>query len=256
MSARRAKTWLAAIALGAINLPANGAVIQTSLPLSSSWPGTPSLVTYAVPNQPQTAASIVPENFFGTRAVTMTIQPTSTFNLGHAVITGSGGAQAYSLHIYNISGGANLPGNYKPSTDGPPPPGVDLLTGPTFTYNGSPSDQFIVFNFDSADQPTLQAGQLYAFEIWPVNNYASSGMFWIRGGGGISTYAPGRAYETNSGNGNTLPFNAPTNFRTPLAGSDRDAVLGLYAPNAIPEPASATVLAAAGIGLLARRRRA
>lgn len=231
-------------------------VTTTSVLMQNTWPGAPSIITYTNPNQPAVSSSRVPEVTTNTRLVSQTFQATSNMTLGHvAITTVGGGGDSYSIHLYDLSGGANLPGNYKPSTDGPNP-GTDLIGGPVFAYNGTPVDNILVFNLDASSQAPLIAGHLYAFEIWPSGPLSGSSDFqWIRGGGAISTYAPGRGYETTTGNGNTTPTYASTNFRTPLAGSDRDLTLAVYAPGTVPEPATLSVLGMAGAALLCRRGR-
>jgi hypothetical protein len=226
-----------------------GVVVSNGGTVGATWPGSPAIMTYAAPNTPADA-NRVPENFDNGRVVSQTFTANTTMTLtGITISTVGAGSPTVPLtvHLFDIVNPNSLPGSYNLATDA----GPDLFgggAGLSFFPLGSGGDIFHQFAFDNVgtnDRVTLQAGRLYAFEIWGVAGQTGL-LNWIRGAGGISTYTGGDGYTATGGAG--------SNLRTQLAGGSRDAVLAVYA-TPVPEPTSLGLVALGTCAALVARRR-
>ena len=107
----------------------------------------------------------------------------------------------------------------------------DSVTWAQFTQQGATAGVLDIA-FSGADSVPILAGQQYVFEI--VSDTNPSGMIWFRGGAS-PVYTGGQAFRQ----------------RNPLNGALRDFAMAV----SVPEPTSLVAIGAAGLGLLARRRK-
>ena len=169
-------------------------VITNTAPGATSWPGNPVLSTVS---NPASQATVV-ESFNGGGGNTNLGQ---TFTIGGSDLTlqtidlyagagtGTGAGTNIVLHLFDL--GSQTAPNPSPYTAG-----ADLFnSGNGLSISYAPQATGILeFDFTGADQVTLHAGHMYAFELDGVLN--STPVFWSRG---VSdTYAGGAAYRNRS----------------------------------------------------------
>ncbi len=190
-------------------------VVQNVSPGATSWPGSPIISSVANP-----ASDTVPEGFNGVGGNT-NLSETFTITTTNIVLQtidiyvsglgqGTGPGTNVTLNLYDL-GSQTAPD--------PSPYTADIVgnnlfgsgAGLSITYSSQP-DGVLEFDFTGADQVTLQAGHMYAFELTGVIN--TQPIDWYRG---VSdTYSGGAAYRNQSWiNGN----------------SARDFSLAIYATN-------------------------
>jgi glucuronoarabinoxylan endo-1,4-beta-xylanase len=170
-------------------------VIENVSPGATNWPGSPLLSTLSNPASQAT----VGESFNGgtgntNLSQTFTISGTTNYTLQTIDLyagtgSGTGAGTNVVLRLYDL--GAQTAPNPSPYTAG-----TDLFNsggGLSITYTTQVSG-VLQFNFTGADQATLQAGHMYAFEINGGIN--TTPIFWQRS---ISnTFAGGAAYRNRS----------------------------------------------------------
>lgn len=171
--------------------PAGVVVTQNAAPGATSWPGSPIIQTVVNP----AGEVAVSESFnavggctnyaqtFTVPATNFTLQAISIYAGGG---TGTGAGTNLTLRLFDL-------GTQSAPNPSPYSPGSDLFNsgnGLSITY--APQTAGVLrFDFTGADQLTLQAGRMYAFEINGVLN--SSPLLWQRT---ISdTYSGGAAYR-------------------------------------------------------------
>jgi hypothetical protein len=211
--------------------------------MTHSWPGpgTPQIATCSDPNHlpdANTGASKVPEKFASGRGISQsfTVPAGSSFILSQIVITGVGNATpslVFTMHLFDITGDPNYPASYTPGTSGPDP-NHDFFENCYFLSPVS-GERLITFTLTGNDRAVLEAGHMYAFEIWgPAGATDTEPFFWIRGGGSFgNTYPDGDGYECPY---DRTDVNIPTgpgpsdtrNFRSKLTGNSRDMVMAIY----------------------------
>jgi hypothetical protein len=166
--------------------------------------------------------------------ISQTFSPSSTIVLDKAYIEYSDAVvgEAIELRIQTVD---NINANAYTA-------GTNLLSSAaTYTFvagDASSSQRILEFDFTGVDEITLTGGQGYAFEVASVDDDNNTDFVWLRSSNQIS--APGKAYTDRD----------DINFSS---GERRDMSLAIVA---VPEPASIALLAAGGLCLLPRRRRA
>jgi hypothetical protein len=205
--------------------------------LGFSWIGTPTYVPAAgaVPSSFATA-----ENNYGSTggaggngALSQSFTLSSAGTLSTIQLVMSGAASTFDVELYDLGA---YPGSGYPATSASYTPGslTSLLqAGDSFSYSGVAAGANVVqLTFTGADASlTLNAGELYAFQIDPTS---SAGTVWFRGNLG----GPGQEYRMNQFTASNMGA---------LNGATRDASFALTLAPA-PEP---TTLALAGLGGLA-----
>jgi len=246
----------ACVALGMFTRGARADLIggtYSSTTTTSSWPGTPAYSTSLSGTSAQGLLS--PGTNATQEALAETFTPTSTFTLGAIAMEVSGGASSNNTIVANLFPLTSNPGissgsaAYNLSAEG----STDLLgggSGLSFAFPGFSGTDIITLNLSNGpttdDQPTLTAGTTYALEAWEPAGTTT--MFWFRssnadpGGQAFSSDDASLGVSRNTLNANGQAGGAPRTF-----------AMALY-PAAVPEPASLSILGAAGLGLLLRRR--
>lgn len=236
---KRVRTGLvAALAAGGMMVGlANAAISPSQLPIADVWPGTPAAVTTNTPNTDSTTGN----GGFASGGVTLTYTTgASPILLDSLAIVAAGGPGPVKLAIYpQPVGGTEADGFVNVSFS------TDLLTnnsfasgnaGLEFTFNGTADETILNLDLTGASEITLAPNTLYALDFTSVSN------FFVRRGG---------AFYTGGGNIYARSVTPDDGQRFDVAGARRDAPLALYA---VPEPASASILAFAAIGAFRRRR--
>jgi len=217
-------------------LPVQASVTETD-GLGTTWLGTPS---YLVAAGATAASFTTAEGNFGATggannhgALAQTFDLTSSGTLSTIQLVLSGAVANFNVELYDLgaypaSGYPNTSATYRPGSL------TDLLTtGLSFAYNGGGggSPEVAQLTFSGADAITLNAGELYAFQIDPTT---SASVNWVRGNLG----GPVEMYRMNQFSANNMGA---------LNGATRDGSFALaLAP--VPEPAS---MAFFGMGALA-----
>jgi hypothetical protein len=146
-----------------------------------------------------------------------------------------------NVHLFELvtdsTGAATLPGSYTLSTAGPSSAtAADLFDGGSgsgleLQFNGADEYKFVELNFTGSDQVQLQAGKMYAFEIW--GNALTGGPFnpqrlsSASTPGGSNPYAGGDSYEA----ANTALATARARPSSPAS---RDMLIAIY--EAVAQP--------------------
>lgn len=171
-----------------------GITVQQNLgPGATSWPGSPLISTTSTPN----SQSTVGESFSGATTSlgqTFTVPAGSNYTLETVYLyagsgTGTSGPAPVTVNLYDLGAvTAPNPNAY--------PTNVNLLgsgSGVAITYS-SQTVGLLKLDFTGADQVTLGAGHLYAFEISGTGG--TNPMPWYRTTS--DTYAGGAAYRDRS----------------------------------------------------------
>ncbi|HZZ28260.1 MAG TPA: PEP-CTERM sorting domain-containing protein [Pirellulales bacterium] len=190
-----------------------------------------------------------------------TFTPSTNFNLGAIAFIAGGGTgntnpngfnQTVHLYDFGIPGSAGYAGPtadapagsnpYRNWTDYVPGPNgynkTDLLgggSGDIVTYNPNPGpERFFEFNFTGSDQIALQAGHLYAFELW--GNDQTGTVFLQRSSGTMDSntspaakahfYDGGEGYKVAGGQ---IPDNTLNRNHLAFSGVTRDLYMAVYA---------------------------
>ncbi|MGO9584825.1 MAG: PEP-CTERM sorting domain-containing protein [Limisphaerales bacterium] len=207
--------------------------------LGTVWLGSPTFVmataatfTTAEGNFANSGSPANGAGGYGALAQTFDLSTGGTLQSVQLVL--AGGVQTYDIEIYDLG---VYPASGYPATSATYTPGslTDLLpSGASFTYNAHAGGAANVaeITFSGADAVTLNAGELYAFQIDPTTATASQ---WVRDG---QLAGNGQFYRMNQfSNGNMGAIN----------GGIRDGSLAVtIAP--VPEPSSMALM---GLGVLA-----
>ncbi len=220
------------------------AQVSESDGLGTSWLGTPTFQTGA-----PTVFTTSEGNFGSTGgaggfgALAQSFELSSGGMLNNIQMVLAGGVQTYDIEIYDLGA---YPASGYPATSASYTPGslTDLLpVGAQFTYNGGASGAQNVaeLTFSGADAITLNAGELYAFQIDPTTSTAS---YWARDG--VQT-VNGQAYRMNQFSSGDMGA---------INGAIRDFGFAITVTS-VPEPATMSLFGAgiALIGVLIRRRK-
>ncbi|WP_428939787.1 PEP-CTERM sorting domain-containing protein [Fontivita pretiosa] len=241
-----------------------GAGYTTDEVPATGWVGAPvytSLVDATSASVGQGTAA--PQDTGGPAGVNYTVlselfTPQTTFPLDKIAIVAGGGAETNNqlrLHLYPVlsGGGTNFPsGNPGAAGDNFYFPGTDLFDGGSgaglaFNFPGFSGRKIVNFDLTGGDEVTLNAGQVYALEVWvPATNPGI--FFWYRAGS-----TPFDPFGQMMGTRDAENFSASRNSIAALglAPGARTGGLALYA---VPEPSSLAVLGL-GIGACLARRR-
>jgi len=189
------------------------------VPIGDNWLPTPQIAT----GSGLSVNFVVGEGFATGTTLAQTFTVNSPFTLATASIYGGGGPGNVTLNLYDLGTGLVAP-NPSPYTIGTSLWGAGA--GLTIAI-GNQATSILQFDFTGADQVSLLAGHMYAFQL--SSSDATTPFFWQRTGAAASTYADGAAYRNAAWINNN---------------NAREFSLALYN---VPEPTSMAIL---GMGAL------
>jgi len=247
-------------------------VVSTST--DGSWLGAPVYQTGPAPTTGNGGTSQDNDNWGGNAnglnglgALAMTFEVGQAGTLGGAQLVMAGAAQTFNIELYDMGpasaigypgstvgswyikqinglGGANADIQTASSTS-PFAPDPDLLqAGDQATYPGVATGQNLwVMNFAGADASvSLVPGEIYLLSLDPTTN--ADGTWWVRGG-----------VPTSIDSGEALVADGSQGMQNFEGKSNPSGLREMDLAVTVPEPASISLIALAGLGLLKRNRR-
>jgi len=226
---------IASLVVIAVAVPCYGGVVMTDHGTAdTNVPGTPIIQTYESGSSAGKLADVVnggpdrtQESFSTDNGGGQSFIPEENFLLtGISVLLYAWGPEpkALEVHLWDVTGGAELPGSYTPAYQGPNP-GYDYFS-PELQFvwdGGDDTDHFVELTFSEFDQVALRTGHVYAFELWPAEK-ASYQTYWVRGGGSEIPVFNGNGYTMYGG----ALITDPTNYRPQCSGIHTCYVFAAY----------------------------
>lgn len=212
--------------------PVEGTLTNFQLPDAATWPGTPAHVTTTTSTNLQSdfnveVSMIGPSGGNPGGAASHTFTPTETITLDGFAIRAAGAPVTGELYLYrNPVGGGDADGFVNNGF-----PEATLIEALPYTFFGTDSRTFLVFDLEGGAEVTLEAGVEYSIDLRNTDAEGDN-MFWMRAGVTefLNAYPGGNIYARN-------PIEVgDEGERFAVAGSPRDGALALY--EVLPGPAT------------------
>jgi hypothetical protein len=209
--------------------PVPGNVTNYQLPDAAAWPGTPAHVTTTTSANLQTdfnveVSMIGPAGEDPGGAASHTFTPTENMTLDGFAIRAAGAPVTGELYLYrNPQAGGDADGFVNHGTpENPLNEGV-LINALPFTFDGTETRTFLVFDLLEGAEVTLEAGVEYSIDLRNTDAEGDT-MYWMRAGTTefLNAYDGGNIYARN-------PIEVTAvGERFAVAGAPRDGTLALY----------------------------